>query len=64
MKIIFEYETYLKEIPISCLECPILHCPLPTCQSNQAMIKKAYLNKRHRKCPLKVIQDKQKGKEL
>lgn len=60
MKIIFEYETHLKEIPPSCLECDILFCPLPICRSNNEMIKKAYLNKRHRQCPLKLKEGNEK----
>lgn len=58
MKIIFEYETHLKEIPPSCIECIILHCPLPCCKSDNSKIKKAYLNKRHRQCPLKVVKER------
>lgn len=47
------YDTGMKEMPKSCEECRVYSCNLPTMKNKPEIVKKAYMNKRHKECPLK-----------
>ena len=51
------YVTKLDKIPNNCVECEMLGCTLPIKLTRGAeVVKKAYINKRHKNCPLKVLE--------
>lgn len=53
------YKTNLEKIPNSCKECPCHWCRLPMKTNSHGYykdeIKKAYVEKRHKNCPLKEV---------
>lgn len=49
------YVTSMKKMPESCRECKMYGCSLPDNKTKPDMIKKAYMNKRHKDCPLKEV---------
>ena len=49
-------KTGLLNIPESCSNCPILSCHLPCYANKPDQIKMAYWKKRHKDCPLMVIE--------
>lgn len=49
------YETSMTQVPESCLQCDMMACTLGSYSSDPSRIKKAYLTKRHSKCPLKLV---------
>lgn len=46
------YDTGMKELPKNCLECKMVSCNLPIMKNKPDVVKKPYLNKRHKECPL------------
>lgn len=50
------YITEMKELPQNCLECTLELCTKPCWQNDYERIKKPYRTKRHRNCPLKVLE--------
>lgn len=53
----FYYETDLCEMPENCLECMVDFCRIPL-KKDGFTIKKGYDSRRHPKCPLRKISDK------
>lgn len=51
------YETGMKKMPDNCLECTMYQCNLATYRKNTEKVKKPYLTKRHKECPLSEQKD-------
>jgi hypothetical protein len=52
------YETKMNEIPKTCYDCKCEWCGLPLKNNRyEPEIKKQYLSKRHKDCPLKAIEE-------
>lgn len=54
------YKTSLEEIPQNCNDCKCHWCRLPIKSNNSGYtdeIKKAYLAKRHKDCPLREVEE-------
>ena len=49
--------TTMKEVPENCISCPNANCTLPVYGKYQEKVKKAYLTKRHRDCPLRFVEE-------
>lgn len=56
----FVLDTNLKELPKNCGDCPLIHCWLPETADGKA-IKKPYLKRRYKGCPLRVVPDKEEA---
>lgn len=53
------YPTKMENLPNSCLDCHCEWCSLPLQKRrNDVRLKKEYLSKRHKECPLIAIQNK------
>lgn len=47
--------TKLDKVPENCWECDNHQCPLPTMSRYPDQLKKAYKDKRHPSCPLRLV---------
>lgn len=60
--IVIAYRTGLSEVPRTCSECTCHWCHLPMCRSSRGGItdkmKKEYMGKRHKECPLIRLEEK------
>lgn len=52
-------KTKLKGIPRNCWECGDYSCTLPTSRRNPDMVLKRYSTKRHKDCPLRIVDEDQ-----
>lgn len=55
MSTVIVVTTTMKEVPENCISRPNTHCSLPVYGKYQDKVKKAYLTKRHRDCPLRFV---------
>lgn len=46
------YDTGMTELPSNCVECKMVLCTIPTKKSRPEEIKKEYVTKRPKSCPL------------
>ena len=46
------YDTGMTELPSNCVECKMVLCNIPTKKSRPEEIKKEYVTKRPKSCPL------------
>ena len=51
------FKTGLKEIPANCMDCALQWCPYPV-KADGVHIRKSCVTKRHKDCPLVVVEDK------
>lgn len=56
----FVLDTNLKELPKNCGDCPLIHCWLPE-TVDRSGIKKTYLKRHHKSCPLRAVPDKEEA---
>lgn len=46
------YDTYMTEMPCNCVECKMVLCTKPTKKNRPEEVKKEYVTKRPKTCPL------------
>ena len=51
------YETGMNKMPDNCCECMVYFCTLPMRTDKPDCVKKPFMKKRHRNCPLVEVEE-------